>query len=740
LKLHALRYAASLAIVFALLGHVLNRYDVRFIDTLDALIYDTKVQLTMPRNVDSRIAILDIDEKSLAELGRWPWDRARMTTLADTLFTRERIALLAFDIVFAEPDASSGLAALNRLANGDLRDDPQFQRTLPGLAAQLDYDRRFADALEGRPVVLGYYFANQAQTSGAIPPPVLPARAFDPHPMTLFDWSSYGGNLPSLQKAARRGGFFNPVIDFDGSVRRVPLVTEYRGAVYEALSLAVVRVLLGGAPLSLAFDAPADASSTLSALTLRTPRGTLAIPVDANGAALVPYRGRQGSFPYYSVADVLAGRIAAGALRGKIVLLGTTAPGLVDQRTTPVGEVFPGVEVHANLIAGMLDGSIRSEPASAGVLQALVLAVAGLAMIFAWPWRVPARATLLTILLTGAVIAGDLALWRHGAWSQPVAALLLAIGALFVLNMSYAFFVESRTRRHITRLFGQYVPPELVEEMSRHPESYSMAGRRAELTVLFSDVLGFTAIAETLEPEALAELMNEYLGTMTAVMRDERGTLDKYIGDAIMGFWGAPVEDRDHARRAVSAALRMRAVLVDLNRAFAARGWPTLWAGIGVNTGPMTVGDMGSSVRKAYTVMGDAVNLAARLEGLTRHYRVEILVGEATRARTEEVVYREIDRVRVLGRATPVAVFEPLMTRAAWDSADPAEHDDLEQWHAALAQYRARQWAAASAKLAALIERHPGCGLFMVYRERIALLQNAPLPDDWDGVHTFDTK
>jgi adenylate cyclase len=321
-----------------------------------------------------------------------------------------------------------------------------------------------------------------------------------------------------------------------------------------------------------------------------------------------------------------------------------------------------------------------------------------------------------------------------------MAALLLAIGALFVLNMSYAFFVESRTRRHITRLFGQYVPPELVEEMSRHPESYSMAGRRAELTVLFSDVLGFTAIAETLEPEALAVLMNEYLGTMTAVMRDERGTLDKYIGDAIMGFWGAPVEDRDHARRAVSAALRMRAVLVDLNRAFAARGWPTLWAGIGVNTGPMTVGDMGSSVRKAYTVMGDAVNLAARLEGLTRHYRVEILVGEATRERTEEIVYREIDRVRVLGRATPVAVFEPLMTRAAWTTADPAEHDDLEQWHAALAHYRARQWAAASAKLAALIGRHPGCGLFMVYRERIALLQNAPLPDDWDGVHTFDTK
>jgi adenylate cyclase len=740
LKQHALRFAAGLLIVFALIGHVLHRYDVRFIDTLDALAYDTKIRLTMPRGVDTRIAILDIDEKSLAELGRWPWDRARMATLADTLFVRDGIALLAFDIVFAEPDESSGLPVLNRLGKSDLQDDAQFQRALPGLAAQLDYDRRFADALRGRPVVLGYYFANQGASSGAIPPPVLPATAFGAHPMTLFDWSSHGGNLSALQTAAGRGGFFNPVIDFDGSVRRVPLVTEYRGGVYEALSLAVVRALSGDAPLALVFDDPADAASTLAGLALRTPRGTLAIPVDANGAALVPYRGRERSFAYFSVADVLAGRVAPGALRGKIALLGTTAPGLVDQRATPVGEVYPGVEVHANLIAGMLDGTLRAEPSFAGAVQALAVLIAGCAMIFAWPWQAPARATLLTVLLTGCVIAADLALWRYRAWSQPVASLLLAIGALFVLNMSYAFFVESRARRRFTQLFGQYVPPELVEEMSRHPESYSMAGRRAELTVLFSDVLGFTAIAETLEPEELAVMMNEYLGTMTAEIRKERGTLDKYIGDAIMSFWGAPIEDRDHARRAVAAALGMRAALAELNRTFAARGWPTLWVGIGINTGPMTVGDMGSTVRKAYTVMGDAVNIAARLEGLTRHYRVSILVGEATRENAPDVVYREIDRVRVRGRATPVAVYEPLMTNDAWAAADAGAREPLAQWHAVLRHYRAQEWDAAGRLLATLIERDPECGLYVAYRERIAMLRETALPADWDGVNTFDTK
>jgi adenylate cyclase len=276
------------------------------------------------------------------------------------------------------------------------------------------------------------------------------------------------------------------------------------------------------------------------------------------------------------------------------------------------------------------------------------------------------------------------------------------------------------------------VPPELVEEMSRHPEDYSMAGRRAELTVLFCDVLGFTAIAETLEPEALARLMNEYLGTMTEVIRAHRGTLDKYIGDAIMGFWGAPVDDPDHARHALAAALGMRAALVELNRTLTARGWPNLWIGIGINTGPMTVGDMGSSVRKAYTVMGDAVNVAARLEGLTRRFDIDIIVGEATRERVPDVVFREIDRVRVKGRVAPIAVFEPQ---------PPHEHADaLARWHAALAHYRAREWDEAQTLLATLAAQYPERQVYAIYRKRIDALRGVALPEDWDCVSAFDTK
>jgi adenylate cyclase len=732
LKRSGVRWVLGLAIVVALAGHALARYDIRFIDSLAAMLYDAKVRLFMPRTTDARIAILDIDEKSLAELGRWPWNRARMATLADTLFSREHVAVLGFDMVFAEADASSGLAVLDELARGPLADNAAYRQALERLAPRLDYDQRFADALAGRPVVLGYYFSNRDASSGAIPSPLMNERAFGTHPFTLFDWTGYGGNLSALQSAARRAGYFNPVIDFDGSVRRVPLISAFRDGVYGALSLEVFRALLGDASVTPVFDDPSDPTSPLAGLALTTPRGTRVIPVDENGAALVPYRGTTGSFPYYSIADVLGQRIPAGALAGKIALVGTTAPGLMDQRTTPVGEVYPGVEVNANLIAGMLDGTIRFEPPFAAALQASMLVLAGLAMIFLWPWRSPARATLSSAMLFAAIVAADLFAFARLGWSIPVASLLLAVLALHVLNMSYGYFVEARAKRYFAALFGQYVPPELVEEMSRHPEDYSMAGRRAELTVLFCDVLGFTAIAETLEPEALARLMNEYLGTMTEVIRAHRGTLDKYIGDAIMGFWGAPVDDPDHARHALAAALGMRAALVELNRTLTARGWPTLWIGIGINTGPMTVGDMGSSVRKAYTVMGDAVNVAARLEGLTRRFDIDIIVGEATRERVPDVVFREIDRVRVKGRVAPIAVFEPQ---------PPHEHADaLARWHAALAHYRAREWDEAQTLLATLAAQYPERQVYAIYRKRIDALRGVALPEDWDCVSAFDTK
>ncbi|MCX8085540.1 MAG: adenylate/guanylate cyclase domain-containing protein [Rhodocyclaceae bacterium] len=728
------RTLLGLALLVAMLGHASHFWRFEFIERLDAIAYDARLRLTMPGGLDERIVILDIDEKSLNEQGHWPWGRDRLATLIDKLFDRHGARLVAFDVVFAEADDSSGLFTLEALARRELKHDAAFQTVWRSLRPRLDFDARFAAALQGRKVILGYYLSNLpgGQVAGVLPAPTLPAEALAGRPIAITRWQSFGANLPVLQEAAAGAGHFNPLVDFDGISRRVPLLAEYAGAYYEALSLAVLRALYDFPPLELGF---ADDVS-LEWLALATPQGRLTIPVDENVATLIPYRGPPGSFRYVSVTDVLNDRVAPGLLKDRIVLVGASAPGLMDLRATPVAAAYPGVEVHANLIAGMLDGKLRHKPAYLLAVDGLQILLAGLVMIFLAPRLSPLKTTLAGFAVLGGLIALNLSLWQAGL-VLPFAAAVLTALLLYALDMSWGYFVEARTKRQFAELFGQYVPPELVEEMAKNPAGYSMAGKRAELTVLFSDVRGFTTISEGLPPEELAALMNEYLGAMTAVIRRHRGTLDKYIGDAIMAFWGAPVADPEHARHAVQTALEMHAALVDLNRDLQAKGWPALKIGVGINTGPMTVGDMGSPVRKAYTVMGDAVNLGSRLEGITKQYGVGIILGEGTREKLgQDFVLRELDRVRVKGKAEPVGIYEPLGRAGEVDAATLAR---LERWHEALAAYRAQDWPRAEALLAALQHEAPHA-LYDLYLRRISHYRAEPPGPDWDGVTTFETK
>ena len=743
MKRHLVRYALGLAVALVFLGDAARLHKIGFVSQLDAIIYDAKVRLTMPGTVDTRVVILDIDERSLKEIGRWPWSRDRLALLITKLFDRYGVVLLGMDIVFAEPDHSSGLRELEELAEKELRDDPQFVSALKRLRPQLDYDRLFADALRGRPVILGYYFSSKTGgvSTGALPAPILPADFFSGRNISFTTWSSYGANLPEFQKAAAGAGHFNPLVDFDGVARRVPLLAEFQGAYYEALSLAMVRHLLGAPELVPGFpeDKPQSANTygAMEWIDLQTQKGVLRVPVDENAAALIPFRGNQGSFAYYSVADILADRIPPETLRGRIALIGTTAPGLLDLRATPVGATFPGVEVHASLIAGMLDGSVKEKPQYVLGAAFLQLFLAAAVMVFLIPLLSPARATLVTLAVLALLLVFNLGFWQYANLALPVAADLLLVFALFALNMSWGYFVESRAKRQFAVLFGQYVPPELVEEMSRDPRRYSMEGRSAELTVLFSDIRGFTSIAEGLEPRQLTQLMNEYLTTMTAVIRRQRGTLDKYIGDAIMAFWGAPVPDRDHAQHAVLAALEMQAALTDLNPKLCSQGWPPLQTGIGINTGSVTVGDMGSTVRKAYTVLGDAVNLASRLEGITKRYDAAVIVGEATQAAAKGIVYRELDRVRVKGKGEAVTIFEPLGLEG---SLDAAALEELRLWNLALNYYRAQNWDQSEMALNGLAQLAPQRGLYSLYLDRIAALRREPPSAGWDAVTSFETK
>lgn len=738
-RAHWLVYAVALAVFVLLLGHVLGIAPLRGVRQLDALIYDGKVRLFAPRTPDPRIVIVDVDDRSLAEIGRWPWRRDLFAAVLDKLFDDYGVRAVGFDIVFAGADQSGGAATLDALANGPLAQNPAVQAELARLRNQHDPDARFARAIAGRPVVLGYFFSQEAagSESGALPEPLLPAGEQTAH---LAVQSSYGANLPVLQAQAAAAGQFNVNVDPDGVSRRVPLLAAYGGKVYESLSLAMLRVVNQGAAVTLESPRASWLSAgnrrLLERVSVSGPQTALRIPVDDNGNALVPYRGPPGTITYVSVADVLKGSAPMESLRGKIVLVGTSAGGLLDLRVTPLSNTFVGVEIHANLLSGMLDGEVKRVPSWSPAFEALMLVVVGAIVLATLPGLNPLRAVFNAAGMALLLVVANFVAWEMGL-ALPLAASLLQVFALLALQVYWGYSAEARTRRQFTHLFGQYVPPELVREMSRNPENYSMEGQNREVTVLFCDIRGFTSIAETLEPRLVAQLLGEFLTAMTAVIGRHRGTVDKYIGDAIMAFWGAPLDDATHAADAVATALEMQREMQRLSESLVARGFPPLEMGVGINTGMVTVGDFGSVVRKAYTVIGDAVNLASRLEGLTRRYGVGIIVGEGTRAAVRDGAWRELDRVRVKGKGAAVTIYEPLGPQSLLT---PAAEASLAAWHEALARVRARDWDGAAEILRTLAQSDTNSALYALYLERIGQLKADPPPADWDGVAAFDYK
>jgi adenylate cyclase len=743
LRKNFVRILMGCLIVAFFLGHALDHYKIPILERFEAIIYDARLRLTMPRTVDDRIVILDIDEKSLQERelggeGRWPWPRHRIALLLDKLFDKYGIAVVGFDVVFAERDESSGIRVLEQLADGELKAVSAFLPVLEKIKPQLNYDEIFASRMKGRNVVLGYTFssdaADRAPKKGMLPQPVLTPATFKGRNIGITSWNGYTANLENLQQTAATAGHFNPWLDEDGVTRRVPMLAEYNGSYYEPLSLAIVRTLMGFPPIVPDFlQGVSQDYAGLEELKV----GRLRIPVDERVSTLVPYRGERGSFKYIPVVDVLNDRVPVNDLKGKIVIVGTSAPGLLDLRSTPVGSAYPGVEVHANLIAGILDQNIKHKPPYAAGADFMLLLIAGLIMTLFLPFVSPLKGTVSAMLVLLTVVAINVVLYDTGHVVLPLAAGVTMILLLFTFNMAYGYFVEARGKRQITGLFGQYVPPELVDEMAKDPEKFSMEGESREMTVLFTDVRGFTTISEGLDPKALSLLMNEFLTPLTEVIYRHRGTIDKYIGDCIMAFWGAPLPDPMHARNAIVAALEMQRTLKGLQPHFKSRNWPEIHIGVGLNTGRMSVGNMGSRIRLAYTVMGDAVNLASRLESITKEYGADIIVGEDTRAAVSDIVFREIDRVRVKGKDVAVGIFQPLGV----EGEVPAEtREVVDRFHAALALYRSQEWARAEqafTELQSIESERRFCQLLL---GRIATLRANPPGPGWDGAFTFETK
>jgi adenylate cyclase len=743
---HWRRIVVTLIPVLLALLHAVGVARIGVVQRLDDIIYDARLRATMPQTLDDRVVIVDIDEKSLAELGRWPWGRNKLADLVNTLFQDQQVAMIGFDVVFAEADESSGLARLNQLAGRELKDYPGFSDRLKQLQGDLDFDAAFASAIVNRPVVMGYYLTSDkdGRSNGVLPAPVLRQPDLQGRQIKATSWTGYGANIEQLATAAPMAGFFNSITDGDGVVRSLPLLAEYQGAYYESLALAMFRVIAGMPAVAPGFSNErflAKSYQGMDRVLLRQGDKALAIPVDERVATLVPYRGRGGvnggSFRYISAADIVNKRVSTGALKGKVVLLGTTAPGLLDLRVTPVGETYPGVETHANIISALLDGHVLVKPDYAVGYEVVIVLLSGLLLAIGLPLLSAPRAVLLSVVVLGLLVCMNLWLYMGYGLVLPLASVLTMAVTAFGLNMCYGYFVESRSKRELANLFGTYVPPELVDEMVKDPDSYSMQATNRELTVMFCDMRGFTKMSEQMEPTQLQALLTGVFSRLTTLIRANRGTIDKYMGDCVMAFWGAPVETAEHAHLAVKSAMEMAHAVREINAEHRANGLPEIGIGIGLNTGTMCVGDMGSNIRRSYTVIGDAVNLGSRLEGLSKVYGVDIVVSESTKKLAPEYAWQELDKVRVKGKEQAVAIHWPMapLKRIGSEVADEAK-----TWATFLRAYRAQNWDQADVLLINLMRMNAKKYLYQLYAERVASMRLLPFDPAWDGATNFETK
>ncbi len=618
-----------------------------FLHDIELKTVDARFRLRGPRAVSGDVVLAVIDSRSVDALGRWPWPRsdiARLITVLHALGAK----VVGLDIVFSEPE----------------RGHPE-------------HDRMLAEAVKrAGNVVLGYFFRLETDRfpGGASPflPRVGPGAAQETlhqrlilvapsllsmvriarPPRSLQGCYDVEPNIPEIGESSQAMGFFSIQPDADGVLRRVPAMLTCGGDYYASLSLRSAARFLGDPPVRL--ELAEDGVRRLSI-------GERRIPADETGAFRVNFPGAGGSFPQYPVIEILRGRIGAEAIRGKIVLVGPTELGIEDIRATPFSPVVPGVEVQAAAVETLLHGPFIHRSNVTTIVDILLVLVMGLG-VGAILGRIP-RAVLrfeAFVLAALVLVYGELQAFSRLGVQLNMLYPGICLGLTYLLlTLNEAFGVE-RQGREIRKLFETYVSPSVVETMVREPGRIQLGGERREITILFSDIEGFTTLSEKLPPEEVVSLLNAYLTPMTDIVFKHLGTLDKYIGDAVMALYGAPLEVPDHADRACSAALEMMAALRALkDEAWFARGWPDLRIRIGVNSGPMAIGNMGSNIHKDYTAIGDGVNLASRLEGQNKSYGTRILISEFTRERlSSPFVLREIDVVRVRGREEPVRVYE----------------------------------------------------------------------------------
>ena len=728
----SLTYLLPLALLLVALGMRVTATDL--LERLSLVWFDF-YQRAAPRVAgDAPIRIVDIDDPSLKEIGQWPWPRTVVAQLVDRL--REAgAAVIAFDIDFAEPDRTSPKLLLPLLSRNGVGAE-EAERIL---ATVPDPDIRLAEAIHALPVITGFILTDRTQTRPPLAKVGFALAGEDPlgH---VDSFSAAISNLPELEAAAAGNGFLNQYVDWDHVVRRVPLILRLGEKPYPSLAAETLRIALG-APSYVARAAGANTEKSfgektgLTAINIRP----LTIPTDPAGRVWLHYAVPQGD-RFVSAADVLSGKFDPALFANHIVLVGTSAAGVVnDLQATPIARDMPGVEIHAQLLEQILQGDFLVRPDWAVGAEILFTLLVGIALTLSLPWLGALGGAILGGASTAVAFGSSWLLFKHAQLLIDPVYPWVVITLVYLAATLLGYLRTEAHRRQIRAAFSQFMSPHYVDEVAAHPERLKLGGQMRTMTIMFCDIRGFTSLSEKLDPESLTHFMNSFLSPMTEIITDRKGTIDKYIGDCIMAFWNAPLDDPNHVTHAVQAAQAMRRELIQLNRNWQAEAayqdFLPVRIGIGINTGECVVGNFGSLQHFDYSLLGDPVNLASRLESLGKVYGIDLVIGEETGARLGDPRLIEVDLVAVKGKSAAGHIYTlPLE--------DGVEDQFIDKHSALLGAYRRQDWGTATnllddGRLAAARFLAP---LYDLYRRRIAQFQIEAPPANWNGVFTPEEK
>jgi adenylate cyclase len=725
--------ARGLALLLLIALAALRIFDPLPIQELRVRVFDL-FQVLQPREATERpVVIIDIDEQSLKSVGQWPWPRTRIADLI-TRLTQMGALVIAFDVVFAEPDRMSPSVAADEFR--DLDDATRTKlRSLPS------NDAVFADSLKNSRVVLGESGLPFAvpQPEGVKPPIGLATMGGDPRPF-LLNFPGLLRNVPQLEQAASGRGLFTIRAERDGIVRRVPIVMQAQGTIMPSLTLEMLRVASGSNTVLIRSDHAGVQSAAVPGFV---------IPSDRNGQLWIHFAPHDKA-RYVSAADVLEGKVPPDRVARRLVLIGTSAVGLLDSKTTPIDPVMPGVEVHAQVLESVLTQSVLTSPNYAIGVELIAAMLLGIAIIWLAPILSPASLLAFGAAIVAVTLGASWYFYQQAGLLFDATYPLLSSALVYLTLVFSNHISEQAQRRQIRSAFGQYLSPALVEQLAQSPDKLVLGGEEREMSILFSDVRGFTTISELYkeDPQGLTSLMNSFLTPLTNAIIDHKGTIDKYMGDAVMAFWNAPLHDERHEYNACEAALEMLHRVDTLNRqrdqqaSENGQRFIPIKVGIGINTGRCVVGNMGSDLRFNYSVLGDPVNLASRLEGQSKNYGVPIILGSKTASvLRDKFAVLELDCITVKGKTEPESVYT-LLGRA--DVAGSERFGRLNHTVAEmLAQFRRQDFVGATDSIARCREIDDGFGLghlLDLYSERIRIFLQNPPPPDWNGVFVLDTK